>query len=54
MRIKQVIFFKTYNTGNYENIRVELVADVDEDEDVHDVLDELKRKSDAWRRSLEV
>jgi hypothetical protein len=41
-KIKRVSYGRTINMGNYESVRLDLVADVPADERWQDVLDELK------------
>jgi hypothetical protein len=42
----------TVNTGNYENVRFDLTAKVEPDEDWRDVLDSLRRKADKLKEQL--
>ncbi len=41
-RIKRVTYGRTVNMGNYESVRLDLTADVPEDEKWQDVLDDLR------------
>lgn len=55
MKIIQVHFRRTWNLGNYESASVELVAELDDEDDVaKEVLGHLKREADSWRRSTEL
>ena len=52
-RIIQVSYGMTVNTGNYENTRFDLVAEVAPDEDWRDVLDALKRKAARLKSQIQ-
>ncbi len=51
MKIKQVSYRRLWNLGNYENVTVELVADVTENETAEIVLNQLADEAMAWRRN---
>ncbi len=44
MKIKQITYQRVKNLGNYETERVELVADIDENENQFHVFKELKEQ----------
>ena len=48
MKAKQVSYRRLWNLGNYENIAVELVANVTEDEAAETVLDQLEAEATTW------
>lgn len=50
MKITQVSYTRTFNLGNYENVKIELVADVtDQDGEAVDlVLDDLAKEAKSW------
>ena len=49
MTIKQVHYRRLWNLGNYENISVELVADIGEDDPVAAALDTLATEAMMWK-----
>ncbi len=48
MEIKTVKCRKVYNLGNYENIQIELIAEIKKDEDVLEVLEALNKEMDMY------
>lgn len=53
MIIKQVGYQRVFNLGNYESVRIELHAEINEGESVQDTIDELAREAIVWRKSKE-
>jgi len=50
MNVKQVSYKRTFNLGNYENIAVELVAEIQDGESPDQVLDELAKQTIEWKQ----
>jgi hypothetical protein len=50
IRIIQIAYGYTINIGNYENVRTELTASVDQDDDWREVLASLRRKLDNIKK----
>lgn len=48
MKLKQVSYRRLWNTGNYENETVELIAEIEPDEDAQIVLDKLRQQAAEW------
>lgn len=53
LRITEVSYGMTVNTGNYETVRFDLTAQVAPDEDWRDVLDSLRRKSRKLKERIQ-
>lgn len=51
MKIKQVSYRRLWNLGNYENVAIELAADVATDEMVDEVLHLLEGEAVAWYKN---
>lgn len=49
MKIKQVGIRRVFNLGNYETFAIELIADVNETENVEEILDNLSKKTIDYR-----
>jgi|WetSurMetagenome_2_1015567.scaffolds.fasta_scaffold68450_2 hypothetical protein len=52
MKIKQVEYSKTFNIGNYESLRIGLVAEVEQGENEREVLQRLNERVHALRDTL--
>ena len=48
MRIKTVGYQRVFNLGNYESLRIELHAEINEGEDVQATIDELSKEAAKW------
>ena len=44
MKIKEIRYQRVKNLGNYESARLEMVAEINEDDDVEKALDNLKQQ----------
>ncbi len=44
MKIKQIIYTRKFNLGNYETQDIQLTAEVDENENLDEVFIKLKKK----------
>lgn len=53
-KIKRVSLRRVFNLGNYENVAIELIAVVDEGEDVQKVLRFLDEEAKEYRESLKI
>lgn len=53
MKIIEVGYQRVFNLGNYESLRLESKAAVNEDEPVGDVLDQLAIETVTWKKSRE-
>ena len=53
MQVKEVSYGKTINLGNFESLRTDLKASVDDGEDPKTVIDQLAAEAKAWRKSKE-
>lgn len=49
MKINEVSYGRTFNLGNYESLRVEMKASVDEGEDAKEVAGKLAAEVAAYR-----
>lgn len=52
MIIRQVEYSKTFNIGNYESLRIGLIAEVQSGENEKEVLQELNKRVHALRETL--
>lgn len=50
MIVKQVSYKRTFNLGNYENVAIELTAEIQNGEAVDQVLDELAKQAVEWKQ----
>ncbi len=50
MKITQVSYKRTFNLGNYENVAIELIAEVQADETTDQVLDQLAKEAIEWKQ----
>jgi hypothetical protein len=53
IKYKEVTLSRTFNLGNYENVKPELTVEVSEDEDPQEVLKVLDAELNEFRGSLE-
>ena len=51
MKITEVSYGRVFNLGNYENVRIELTAAVNDGEETQDVIDKLAAEVLEWRKS---
>ena len=51
MKIKEISFRRVFNLGNYETVALELRADVNDNENIIESLDELKNVCDKYYNS---
>ena len=49
MKIKEIRLGKTFNMGNYESLSIELMAEIEENEDVQISLRELSEEINKYR-----
>lgn len=52
MNIKEIKFRRVYNLGNYENIHIEIIADVLETENVQEVLKKLNDETNEYKNNF--
>lgn len=50
MKVIEVSYGRTFNLGNYESLRVEMKASVDEGEDPKEVATKLAAECAVWKK----
>jgi hypothetical protein len=53
-KITEVRLDRTFNLGNYESLKIGLTADVDQEDDVQEVLNELKQEAKSFYRQAKI